>query len=461
MREFITPNMTVCDTDRASIQEAVALAIKEGSRRVVIPRYNERTREDKWVIDGYVRLPSDFEVVLDGCYMVMADEVVGGFFCSETLFTTDAQDLSKRLHNIKISGKHGAVLDGGRPTGLNESTQLELGVPVRANSPIFFMNVEGFAVENLEIRNQRYWGMRFEFCSDGVIRDIYFDIKRDRFNQDGINLRNGCSNILIENISGQTGDDMIALSAIDYDGPSPFGDNYRVIVKGHDWDIHDVTIRNVSGAAITHPLVALRNHNGAKMYNITIENLCDTAQIRPVDIYDGWPRYALLTIGVKWYYREKARPGDTYNIQVRGLHAEHSLAPILLGSVVRDLEVKDVYAGGIAKSVVTVIGDNWGDDCYGVKLDGAAFENVRFEASAPDACVFNFRFMGEDDYLDGLVLKSSQISGASVLAEVNKKAKRVDIKVESSNLSCPENSIIRVSPPEMTRAERIARYAKK
>lgn len=458
MRKIITPNMTACDSDRASIQAAVALAVEDGSRRIVIPRYNERTGEDRWVIDGYVRLPSDFEVVLDGCYMVMADDVVGGFFCSETLFTLDAQDLSKRLKNIKILGKHGAVLDGGKPTALNETTQLKLGVPVRMNHPISFMNVEGFAVENLEIRNQRYWGMRFEFCSHGVIRDIYFDIKRDRFNQDGINLRNGCNNILIENISGQTGDDMIALSAIDHDNPCVFGQEYSTIVKGHDWDIHDVTIRNVSGAAITHPLVALRNHNGAKMYNVTIENLEDTSQIRPVEIYDGWPRYALVTVGVKWYYREKAQPGDTYNIKVKGLHATHSLSPILLGSVVRDLEVKDVYAGGVARSVVTVIGDNWGDDCYGVKLDGATFENVKLEAGVPDACVFNFSFMAEDDYIDGLVLRNAEISGADTFALVNEKAKRVDVTVESSRLSC-NTEIVRVSPPEMTRAERIAKFA--
>ena len=76
--------------------------------------------------------------------------------------------------------------------------------------------------------------------------DIRFVAGYDRRNQDGINLRNGCSEIAIENISGQTGDDMIALSAIDV----PRMDEWEYLVQGRDDDIHDISIRNVTGAAV-------------------------------------------------------------------------------------------------------------------------------------------------------------------------------------------------------------------
>ena len=143
---FVSANETVGKTDSESIQAAVDLAAKKGINKVVIPRINARTGTAEWVIDKTVRLPSEMCVVLDNCYMVMADDVVGGFFCSDNLFTERGTKLEERMFGITIRGEGNAVLDGGKPTSLNEATQAELGVPVRLNTPIFFINVEGFKV---------------------------------------------------------------------------------------------------------------------------------------------------------------------------------------------------------------------------------------------------------------------------------------------------------------------------
>ena len=178
-------------------------------------------------------------------------------------------------------------------------------------------------MENISILNQRYWGMRFEFCSRGKIRDIFTNVCCDRRNQDGINLRNGCHDILIENVHGQTGDDTIALSAIDTNrNPAA---NY--IVEGMSWDIHDVIIRNISGAAVNHPLVALRNHNGARIYNITIEDIQDTEflQYTPKNRFE---RYGIIRIGNNSYYRIRpSEMGETYNITINNLHFSSASAP--------------------------------------------------------------------------------------------------------------------------------------
>ena len=173
-REFITPNDTIKKSDSASIQAAVDLAKSEGINKLIIPKNNKRTHSEKWIITETIKLPSDFTVVLEDCFMQMADDVVGGFFKSENLFTEWGNDPNKKLHNIHIRGEGHPVLDGGRPTMLNEGTQKDIGIPVRLNSPIFFMNVDGFSVENINILHQRYWGMRFQFCSHGEIRNIHF-----------------------------------------------------------------------------------------------------------------------------------------------------------------------------------------------------------------------------------------------------------------------------------------------
>jgi hypothetical protein len=79
-----------------------------------------------------------------------------------------------------------------------------------------------------------------------TLRDLAFDSsgfkmidgKRETIlNQDGIDLRLGCHDILIENISGQTDDDLIALTAIPRAG--------KTAVPADD--IRHVIVRNIKG----------------------------------------------------------------------------------------------------------------------------------------------------------------------------------------------------------------------
>ena len=87
MRSYVSVNETIGECDSDSIQRAVDLAAERGIGKVVIPRINERTGEPKWIITKTVKLPSDMTVVLDNCFMQMADGVGGGFFASDNLFT--------------------------------------------------------------------------------------------------------------------------------------------------------------------------------------------------------------------------------------------------------------------------------------------------------------------------------------------------------------------------------------
>ncbi len=426
---YISPNETIGANDSESIQNAVNLAAKKGINKVIIPRLNARTGECEWVIHKTVRLPSEMCILLDNCYMVMADDVVGGFFCSDNLFTERGTDPNERMHGITIRGEGTAILDGGNPTSLNEATQNELGIPVRLNTPIFFMNVEGFKVENISITNQRYWGMRFQFCAKGIIRDIFFSVNQDRKNQDGINLRNGCHDILIENIHGQTGDDMIALSAIDTDRQVGFNIDYPLVVEGLDWDIHDVTIRNISGAAVRHPLIALRNHNGAKMYNITIQNVKDTDFLRPA-ANDCFERYALVVIGNNSYAGyHHSKIGDTYNITLRDLSANYSTRAVYIQSTLRDSLICGVYAGGDCKSIIATTPDGWASAKSGAKIENLTVSDVYFRpATKDDSQLIDFSVMREGDYAKNLYLSNINLFGVGALALLDDKYKNVHIR---------------------------------
>ena len=412
LQGYISSNDTQGSTDSESIQNAVNLASSKGIDRIVIPRYNQRENSFVWTVDKAIRLPSGMTVVLDDCFMVMADGAYANFFINSNAYLPISLTPEGRQERISIIGRGNATLDGGKPNDLTEKTSLQNGLPnIIENSPIVFINVEYFSVENISITNQRYWGMRFEFCARGSIRNIFTNVTRDRPNQDGINLRNGCHDILIEHIHGQTGDDMIALSAIDYDDSA--GNYGNFIVEGFSNDIHDVTIRDISGFAIGHPLVALRNHNGAKIYNITIDTVRDTPMLQHAN-YEDEERYGIIRIGNNSYFHTRPSViGETYNISINNVFVSHSKRGIVIMATLKNSRFTNIFASGDCKSVVAVT------DLYS-KVKGAQLENisvsgVTFSGTGEDTQVFDFSVMRESDYVKNLSLSQATLENVGRL----------------------------------------------
>ena len=403
----ITPNDEgiVGADDSMSIQAAVDRAAALGIGKVTIPRFNARTGRCGWTVSRSILLPGDMLVVIDNATLTMADDVYENFFRSANVCTPKGRTREGELRDIRIVGIGNAVLDGGKANDLCEATSCREGRPhVRRNCPIFFANVRNFAVSGLTIARHRYWGMCFNHCRYGKISDIRFVAGYDRNNQDGINLRNGCSEISIENISGQTGDDMIALSAIDM----PTTDEWGYLVEGRDNDIHDVAIRNVTGAAVNHPLVALRNHNGAKIYGISIENVADTEFSDPCRGSDQ-PRYALIRIGNGIYWSKSPSVlGDTSGIVIRNISVRYSDVGIVVNATLRDSLFSGIICRGPCRKAVSTYGPVWAGP--GATIENVTIENVTVEAGQ-GAAVFDMGFLNADDHVSDVVLRNCAIVG--------------------------------------------------
>ena len=371
-RGYVTPNDVMGVTDADSIQNAVDLALETGLNKVVIPRYNARTGEMLWCIERPVLLKSGITVVLDQCHMRAADDVYTNFFRTANIYTENGLDTAEEYHDIHIIGMGNAVLDGGKANDLSELTQYKDGHPaVRYNTPILFFNVRYFTVENLNIIDHRYWGLCFSYCKCGRISNVRFDATGDRRNQDGLNLRNGCNNILIENLYGQTSDDMVALSAIDV----PRNDRYNVAVPEWNSDIHHVTIRNISGWAIDHPLVAMRNSDGMKLYDILVENVRDT---EPVHLCpkSALHKYALIRIGNNFYYHVRpSQMGETRDITIRDITARTSERAITVNASLQHSLFENIRGYDRCGAAVS-IEPQWAGE-PGVQIDDLTVRDVR------------------------------------------------------------------------------------
>ncbi len=340
-------NCRIDKNDSMTIQGAIEYAYKNNENKITIPRINKRTGEPLWVISETIYIPSDFTVVLDNCRLKMADGVYCNMFCNKNAYESECG----QQKNISIIGIGNAVLDGGLPNGLTEKTSMTNGFPhIEKNTMILFRNVSGFLVENIHIKEQRWWGMTFMYCKKGRIANIDFDATNIVPNQDGIDLRVGCSDIVIENISGRTGDDTIALTAI-------AGKLYeRFEIKNKDNDIKNIIIRNViSSVTGGHHIVRLLNHDGFKMYNILIDGIIDNSQ--------GLRAKAALKIGdCRYAHIRKAELHETHNITGRNIMSRAKAAVLLGGTV------SDAYFSNIQQ---------YGE--YAIKSDECEAESVCFD----------------------------------------------------------------------------------
>ena len=330
----------------AYITNLIAAARAAGENSAVVTGDHE--------ITAAVRLPSGFSLILDGCHLRMADGVFDNMFTNEHHGTESGNTVSGRDREIKLLGRNGAVLDGGQYNGLSERNAGKDGrPPIWKNNLVLFTNVEGFEVSGIQCRNQRWWALNFVYCASGVLRDLDFaacdiwveedgtvhhGLQRDRYaeilvkNADGIDLRQGCHDILIENITGFTEDDSVALTGLNGRLEQTFA------VSGLCPDIHHVTVRNVRTAAFCTN-VRLLNQGDVKLHDVVIDGVYDTSAESP---YMDRGIYAVRVGDTRLYGTRHATTEETYNITVKNVYSRAANAAIGLAGDMKDLVVEDI-----------------------------------------------------------------------------------------------------------------------
>ena len=315
----------------------------------------ELTLSGRYEIDGEIRLPSGFTLILCDCHLRLTDGSYTNIFVNEKHGTTENRSAAGADRGIRILGVGEAVLDGGEYNGLSEKTQNKNGMPpIWKNNFILFTNVDGFEIDGLTLVNMRWWATNFIFCRNGKIRNIkllasdaavdssgniYRGLRQDAYseilikNADGIDLRCGCNNILVENVSGFTEDDTVALTGL-------YGDLEReFFVSDLPSDIANITVKGVSGAAYC-ALVRLLNQDGIKMHDITVDGVVDESLASP---HLDRGAYGVRIGDTHLYGKRYPTPDELYNITVRNIYAE-GLFAITLAASPKNLTLENIRA---------------------------------------------------------------------------------------------------------------------
>jgi hypothetical protein len=376
----VTPN-EFDGTDVERINRAIDAAAAAGCR-VVIPRVNVRggQRQDGWLIDSAILLRSQTTLELDNCRIKLSDRCRDNFMRSANCGRgiTDIQP----MQNVHIRGIGHAVLEGAdRPRATGDSGKTigaktygtDAGVAGESqtgdwrNIGILLAFVEGFSIQNVAIQDSHCWAISLERCAHGTLRDIDFassgfkvidGTRRTILNQDGIDLRLGCHDILIENITGYTGDDLIALTAIPR-ADSVAGGTASTMVssttdrgQGQD-DIRHVILRNIKGYCRGgHHIVRLLNTSGVRMYDILLDGLIDTS---PAEVQCQ----AAVKIGDSAYGGGVAPVGDTSRIVVNNVMSKSSHTILIGGSLSDSILTNIVQYGSSGKAVTVASGPEY------------------------------------------------------------------------------------------------------
>ena len=377
---IVTPN-EFDGTDVERINRAIDAAAAAGCR-AVIPRVNLRggQRQDVWLIDSAILLPSDTTLDLDNCHIKLSDRCRDNFIRSANCGLGIAD--IRPMRNIHIRGIGHVVLEGAaRPRATGDSGKTlgaktfgtDAGVAGESqtgdwrNIGILLAFVEGFSIQNVAIQDSHCWAISLERCAHGTLRDLDFASgeskvidgnRRTILNQDGIDLRLGCHDILIENITGHTGDDLIALTAIPRADSVAGGTGSTMVSAAKDRgqgqdDIRHVILRNVKGYCRGgHHIIRLLNTSGVRMYDILLDGLIDTS---PADVQCK----AAVKIGDHAYGGGIAPLGDTCRITISNVTSKATHAILIGGSLCDSILTNIVQYGSSGKAVTIVSGPEY------------------------------------------------------------------------------------------------------
>lgn len=334
-----------------------------------------------WTISRPLILPSNTAIFIDNATLRLADGVFDNIIRSESItFDPNAPyGVIKHLgltENIEIygSGKDTAFIEGPN-TPYSAAHPISGGAPVPwvgdkygwRTIGILLANVKNYSVHDFTLRKTTAWGISSEHgCDNFVFDEIKIDSTVD--NGDGINIRKGCSNGVIKNISGTQSDDTVAMTAIQGFIPSypslPY--IYPMQVLGdssqpaYGNDIKNITVSGVNSASGANQVRVLAT-GGSKIEKVSINDVTSAGALvgQQVVIQTG-------------SYGAPADLGDISNITVNNIACNHAGVPVHVNAPVRNVHVNGIQKRTALGGVMHSTG------AYAATADNLTFSNERF-----------------------------------------------------------------------------------
>ncbi len=325
-------------THSEAIEAALEQAKRSSSPAVVVLDGQD------WWVDRAVLLPSNIELVIDGCCLKLVDGVCDNIIRVAGIKPDPENPYDKCLaveptENFKITGRNGAVLEGCDNPYVAANPKTGVVEPWLGDFfgwrtvGILLSSAQKYEISGFTIRKTHCWAISQDRCQYGYLHDIEFDTYVK--NGDGINFRYGCSYCIVENIFGTTSDDTVACTALtQYMRPnSPYVYSMQpmgsVSEGDANVDIHDIVIRNIRTGGNHHGVICLATT--PSVYNIRIDQVHEeneSTREAVVKIYTG--------------YGTGYEKGNLRNIVVTNVTSRGAKYAVMIKAAVKDVEVSGI-----------------------------------------------------------------------------------------------------------------------
>ncbi|MFV8874759.1 hypothetical protein [Serratia fonticola] len=361
----VSPNEFEGATQHDRMANAINFIERNGSGTLILGQDVLSTvKSRRWILNSAMLLPSNITVYLDSSTLKLVDGIFDNIIRNKGIVVDPANPNS---YALALNENSGIKIIG---SGVNDSFIEGPDVPYTAPHPInggspvpwvgdwygwrtigiLMANVKNYEIAGIGIRKTTCWAISQERGCDGMhIHDIDFNTTVK--NGDGIDFRMGCSNGLVENITGNTSDDTVAMTALlDFITNYPSGNYIWPLQVSGDAsnalgnNIENITIRGVKTKSL-HNQVRVLLTNGAKINNISISSVEDTGQ--------AGANQVLVQTGA---YGAPSALGDLTNVSVNGVISNYSQNPLTVDVPIKDSQfnfIRQRKAGGDIYTVNT------------------------------------------------------------------------------------------------------------
>ena len=322
VRDYIQDG--ICDSKAISLCFADA-SKAEGEKTIVFDGKD-------FFIDEAIVIPSDTEIIVDNCMIKQNDLVYDNVFRGDNLIINGIDPYGvpidvTPIHNIKIIGKGDARIVGtdkpriGYHPFFNEYQEMTGDFWGWRTLMFSFSFAKSIEIAGLKLRQTMCWAICFDNCQECYVHDL--DIRSNVKNGDGIDFRSGCNHCTVENITGFTEDDSVALTGL----CGILEETFKV--EGLPSDICRISIRNVATSALCAN-VRLLTQGDIKLHDITIDGVRDTSEN---SLHMDRGGCAVRLGDTNMYGTRHATKDEFFNITVKNVYARGKHAIVLAGEM--------------------------------------------------------------------------------------------------------------------------------
>ena len=267
----VTPEQFI-GNDTSKINQAIDFINSKGYGNVVC--------NGSYLLDSAIIMKSNVTLINNGLIKLTAaarDNIIRAAIASST-----------PISNIKIEGN--GIFQGGDSTWGGDTPTDVNGQSWRAIG-ILLANVTNFEINNITLKNTAMWGICLEQSRYGKINNVTILQDNSKLNQDGINVRRGSHNIMVNDLYALTFDDTFAITNLTIRNDVNFLSATIYETGKANFDIYQITVKNInrpevpSGSIppyippVNYGGVLLLCEDGLKIYNVFIDGILGSAQI--------------------------------------------------------------------------------------------------------------------------------------------------------------------------------------